>query len=201
MTDKTRPYNKKARALAEVATGQAILDAALQAFSSELFDRVTLQQIATASGVTVQTVIRRFGTKEKLFEHLAEREGKRIMAEREVPVQMGLRAALDALVAHYERDGDKMTNFIQQEHLSEPVRKIVSRGRQVHREWVETHCRDLLSGRSGKDREHTLLAAIAATDLYTWKLLRRDHGLDPESVAAVMNRMLWALDGTTRPNG
>ncbi len=196
MADKTRPYNKKARALAEEATGQAILDAALQAFSSELLDRVTLQRIATASGVTVQTVIRRFGTKEELFEHMAEREGKRIIAEREVPVQMGLRAALDALVAHYERDGDKMTNFIQQEHLSEPVRKIVSRGRRVHREWVETHCRDLLSGISGKDREHTLLAAIAATDLYTWKLLRRDHGLNPESVAAVMYRTLNALGGT-----
>jgi len=196
MADKTRPYNKKARALAEEATGQAILDAALQAFSSELFDRVTLQRIATASGVTVQTVIRRFGTKEELFEHLAEREGKRIIAEREVPAHKGLRAALDALVAHYERDGDMMINFIHQEHISEPVRRIVARGRRVHREWVETHCNDLLSGLTGTDREHVLLAAIAATDLYTWKLLRRDHGLVPESVAAIMQRLLSALGST-----
>jgi AcrR family transcriptional regulator len=193
MADKTRSYKKKARARAEETKGRTILDAALQAFSGELFDRVTLQQIATASGVTVQTVIRRFGTKEELFEHLAEREGKRVLAERAVPARMGLRAALDTLVAHYERDGDMMTNFIHQEHLSEPVRRIVSRGRRVHREWVEIHCRDLLTGLFGTDREHVLLAAIAATDLYTWKLLRRDHGLEPESVAAVMHRLIIAL--------
>lgn len=197
MAAKTRTYNKTARAEAEQATGEAILDAALNAFSSELFDRVTLHQIATASGVTVQTVIRRFGTKEELFELLANREGQRIITEREVPVQKGLHAALHALVMHYEHDGDMMLNFIQQEHLFEPVRKLVVRGREVHREWVKTHCNNLLSGCSEEQCEHNLLAAITATDLYTWKLLRRDHRLDPESVVSVMYRIITALGGKT----
>lgn len=193
MANKTRSYNKIARAQAEEATGEAILNAARNAFATGLFDRVTLRQIATESGVTVQTVIRRYGTKEELFEHLAEREGKRIIAEREVPADQGLPAALDALVRHYERDGDMMINFIHQEHLFEPVRRIIARGRQVHRQWVELHCRDLLPRQNSQERDHMLFAAIAATDLFTWKLLRRDHGLEPDSVTGIMRRMLTGL--------
>lgn len=193
MAKKTRSYHKTARALAEEATGEAIMNSARDAFATGLFDRVTFRQIAAESGVTVQTVIRRFGTKEELFERLAEREGKRIIAEREVPADQGLPAALDALISHYERDGDMMINFIHQEHLFEPVRRIVARGRQVHREWVEKYCRDLLSGHAAQERDQILFAAIAATDLFTWKLLRRDHGLEPDSVAEIMRRMLSGL--------
>lgn len=69
----TRSYRKKARAEAERATGEAILDAAFAAFGNEPFDRVTLQRIAEESGVAVQTVIRRFGSKEELFEALVAR--------------------------------------------------------------------------------------------------------------------------------
>ena len=69
------------RAEAEQVTGEAILDAALAAFAQEPFDRVTLQRIAAASGVTVQTVIRRFGSKEQLFEALGERERVRVLCD------------------------------------------------------------------------------------------------------------------------
>lgn len=195
MKDKTRSYQKKARAESEKETGEAILDAALKAFSNELFDRVTLQQIARDSGVTVQTVIRRFGSKEELFEHLANREGKRIITDREVPEDEGLSAALAALVKHYERDGDMMINFICQEQHFELIRKIVERGREVHREWVETHCRSLLSGIKGKERVRISHAAITATDLYTWKLLRRDNGLEPDEVVEIMQKLLNGLNG------
>ncbi len=193
MVRKTRSYNKKVRASAEKETGQAILNAALKAFSGDLFDRVTLQNIASESSVTVQTVIRRFGSKEELFERLAEREEQRVIADRHVPSDKGLPAALDAIVRHYERDGDMMINFINQEHVFEPIRRIVARGRQVHRKWVEKHFRDLLYGLPEKEREQTLYAAIAATDLAIWKLLRRDHGLEADKVASIMKKMLNAL--------
>ena len=77
------------RAEAEHVTGEAILDAALAAFAQEPFDRVTLQRIAAASGVTVQTVIRRFGSKEQLFEALGERERVRVHATRGLPTTLG----------------------------------------------------------------------------------------------------------------
>lgn len=191
----TRTYRKKARAEAEEATGKAILDAALNAFTRDPFDRVTLQQIADNSGVTVQTIIRRFGSKESLFEQLAAREGERIIAEREVPETDSLSTALGALLGHYERDGEMISRFVSQEKLFEPVRKVVATGRRVHREWVERHCRHLLLNLEGRNRERMLMAAISATDLSLWKLLRHDYGLDSESVAAVMELMLDGLNG------
>lgn len=191
----SRTYQKKARARAEQETGEAILDAAWSAFSTEPFDRVTLQQIAGESSVTVQTVIRRFGSKEDLFNHLAEREGKRIIAEREVPESGELTTALSVLIKHYERDGDTITNLVNQEHVFEPVREIVAKGRQVHREWVEKQFRNLLENLPEPERKQSLLAAIAATDLSTWKLLRRDYGLKPNEVTAVMKQLLNGIIG------
>lgn len=190
---RTRSYRKHARAQAERATGTAILDAAFVAFGRESFDRVTLQAIAEVSGVTVQTVIRRFGSKEELFEALVQRERPRILASREAADGEGLEDSLRALIAHYEADGDTVLNFIAQEHRVPLVSEVVREGRRTHRLWVERHCAPLLADTDGADREELLLAAIAATDLYTWKLLRRDRGLDPEGVHAVMIRMLSGL--------
>jgi len=188
----SRQYRKTTRAEAERATGEAILDAAFNAFSSESFDRVTLQAIADKSGVTVQTVIRRFGSKEELFETLIEREKPRILASRESADGEGLATALRALLEHYETDGDTVLNFLAQEHRVACVRNVVDEGRRIHREWVERHCADLLEA-AGHDRDTVLEAAIAATDLYTWKLLRRDRGLELQRVHTVMMRMVNGL--------
>lgn len=190
-----RPYRKTLRAEAEKATGEAIVNAALTAFAREPFDRVTLQNIADDSGVTVQTVIRRFGSKEELFETLVERETARVLASRQVADDAGLPAALETLLSHYEQDGNMILNFVAQEHLFEPMRAVVEQGRRVHREWVERHCRELLRGSRGVRRQRLLYAAIVATDLSTWKLLRRDLGLEPSEVAAVISDLLNGLKG------
>jgi AcrR family transcriptional regulator len=201
---KKRSYEKKARAEAEHTTIEAVCAAALEAFAVEPFDRVTLQNIAEKSGVSVQTVIRHFGSKEKLFQSLAERETPRIMASREAAHGDSLEAAVEALVEHYEQDGDMILNFLRQEELFEPIREVVTGGRQMHREWVERHCADVLgtavgprpNPRPGPDdggRERRLNAAIAATDLNTWKLLRRELGLEKREVAAVMIELLHGL--------
>lgn len=120
MANETRFYDKKARAAEEA--GEDILNEARNAIPTRRFDRVTLWQITAESGVTVHTVIRRFGIKEELFEHLFE-----------------------------------------------PLRRIVARGRQVHRDWMEMHCRNLFSELVGVERGHLICAAIVATDLNTWK--------------------------------
>ena len=192
-----RAYRKSRRARAEAATGTAILDAALAAFTREPFDRVTLQAVADAAGVTVQTVIRRFGSKEGLFQALAERETPRILAARAVAEGADLSIALDALLAHYEADGDLVLNLLAQETRVEPAAEAVATGRHVHRDWVERHCADLLAGSSGAARQRMLHAAIVATDLGTWKLLRRDLGLPLAEVKAVMMTLLATLQGDT----
>lgn len=194
----TRPYRKTARAQSERKTAEAILNAALEAFAGEPFDRVTLRRIAAASGVTIQTVLRRFGSKEQLFEALVERERPRILAARDFPDTTDLRAALETLVQHYEADGDLILNLIAQERLFAPIRRVVEGGRQVHRDWVERHCGDLLGSCQEEEREKCLHAAIAATDMSTWKLLRRDLGLGEAEVVSIMITLLNGMKEATK---
>jgi AcrR family transcriptional regulator len=191
----TRPYKKKARARSEEATGKAILDAAYREFSQELFDRVTLNRIAELSGVTVQTVIRRFSSKEELFRQLALREEKRILEQRNVPEDEGLESAIHALIQHYERDGELVLNFLAQENQIEQIKEITDRGRKIHMKWVETYCRHLLEGETEEERTQNRFAAIAATDLGTWKLLRKDYGMEPDKIAGVMMKLLNGISG------
>ena len=47
-------------------------------------------------------------------------------------------------------------------------------GRQSHREWLEFAFAPQLEMLRGPEREARLLAVYAATDIYLWKLLRRD---------------------------
>ena len=73
--------------------------------------------------------------------------------------------------------------------------QLLRRGGASTAHWVERHCRDLLEESNGARRERLLHAAIVATDLSTWKLLRLDLGLEPTEVAAVMSELLNGLKG------
>ena len=70
-------------------------------------------------------------------------------------------------------------------------------GRASHREWLELQLGERLP-RRGRERERALSALHAATDVYTWKLLRRDFGLSLEETAATMTML---VEGVLRPGG
>ena len=81
MTD-TRTYTKVARAETEERTRRALLDAAEDAFFSRPWDQITLEAIAATAGVTKQTLLRHFGSKEGLFEQSYTRSFERVRAQR-----------------------------------------------------------------------------------------------------------------------
>ncbi|MEX2467017.1 MAG: TetR/AcrR family transcriptional regulator [Gemmatimonadota bacterium] len=191
----TRTYKMKARARSVAETGERILDAAWGRFSKMAFDDVTFNDIAEDAGVSVQTVIRRFGSKEELFTTLSERESARIRAEREPlhPDDVTMESAVEALVGHYERDGETVLNLLAQESRFPLIAAAVSAGRDAHEKWVEQHCRPILDGARGSERKRRLEAAIAATDLYVWKLLRLDRGLSRDEAEKTMLTLLEGL--------
>ena len=194
----SRAYRQEARARAAAATADRILDAAFRLFSLSLFDGVTLASIAAEAGVSEQTVIRRFGSKERLFAAVGERERARIEAQREPQANepASMRAAVHALVGHYERDGRTMLNFLAQESRSPLIAEMLADGRAVHEAWVERHCATVIGVDGGPARAERLAAAIATTDLYTWKLMRLDRGLSPLEVEGVMVTLLEGLART-----
>src|SRR6266545_3349860 len=60
---KPRRYTQGARAQAAEATALRIVDAFLTRLMKQWFDEITLDGVAEDAGVTVQTVVRRFGGK------------------------------------------------------------------------------------------------------------------------------------------
>ena len=189
----TRPYRMQARAEAAEETANSILRAATTAFESTRFADVTLRRIADAAEVSVQTVIRRFGSKEGLFDAVVDRERTRVAAQREVPDGAELRRRIEILVDHYEEDGDVVLHLLSEEDRSPEIALVVAEGRRTHRTWVETHLPEVLASARGAERRQLVDAAVAATDLFTWKLLRRDVGRNPMEVVEVMVRILEGL--------
>src|SRR5690242_6403041 len=81
----TRRYSQGARAQSAEATGRRIVEAFLARLLKQWFDEITLDQVAADAGVTVQTVVRRFGGKEGLLSKSARILGVRINAQRVAP--------------------------------------------------------------------------------------------------------------------
>jgi AcrR family transcriptional regulator len=186
-----RSYRQTARAAAAEATGERILDVFTKALRDSWFDSITLDNIARDAAVTVQTVIRRFGSKEGLLEAARERFGQDIRQRRSVPVG-DVEKAIAAIIADYETVGDLIMRVLAQEDRHAPLRAVADEGRSTHRWWVETNFAPWLDRLEPRARTAALDALVVATDLYVWKLIRRDMGRPRPALAALMRRMIGA---------
>ncbi len=190
--DGRRPYRMTARAAAAAATGERILDAAVAVF----YERADLPlgEVASRAGVTVQTVIRRFGGRDGLFAAALQRESGRVAAQREA--QPGdLAGVVRVLLEHYEEAGDRILTLLAVEDRNPVARQVTEPGRQNHRAWCEQVFEPALRGLGDAVRERRLAQLVALTDVQTWKLLRRDAGLPRGQVALALHELLEPLMG------
>src|SRR5262245_44333330 len=100
-----RGYQMTARAETAADTGRRIVAAAKELFLSLDYEEVTLQAIAERAGITLQTVIRRFGSKEGLVNAVADEWGDEIHRSRTVTRPGDIDEAVRLLVASYEEMG------------------------------------------------------------------------------------------------
>ena len=109
----SRPYRMRARAESAKATRNRILDAVEACFDTMPYDEITLAMIAEHSGVTVQTILRRFGTRQGLFMASLIHTSTRMKRDREAPVG-DVVEAVDILVDHYDEFGDHILQTLSQ---------------------------------------------------------------------------------------
>jgi AcrR family transcriptional regulator len=166
-------------------TAQRILDAFARRIREDWHDQITLEQIAHEADVTVPTIIRRFGGKEHLLEATWERLAREIESRRAVETGDAI-GAVGAIVADYEAVGDLVMRSLVQEERFPALEVLNDRGRAYHRGWIEATFAPWLSGLDAAARRVRVDALVAATDLYVWKLVRRDMGRSPRHVRRVM---------------
>jgi AcrR family transcriptional regulator len=172
-----RRYQMTARAEAAQSTVDGILDVAIELFTDETFEEVTLDKVAGRAGVTKRTVLRRFESKDRLFVSAMDHAVDEMVRQREAAPVGDVPGAVANVVEHYERWGRNRLRLLSQEDRIELVAEHVRGGRAYHRAWVEHTFAPQLTGLRGLARKRRVAALVTATDVYTWKLLRLDLGL------------------------
>jgi AcrR family transcriptional regulator len=165
----TRKYTMGARAEAVEETRRRILHAQIALAGERPFVETTLDTIAERAGVSVQTVLRQFGSREELFASGIELAMADIEDERRTPAG-DVDAAVRVVVDHYERRGRTALMMLAQEGYDDVARGVTDRGKAMHRTWVREAFAPVTQD------EEALDLLVVATDVYTWKLLRIDRG-------------------------
>jgi AcrR family transcriptional regulator len=187
-----RPYTMRARAESVERTREEILSAAFALSEERTTFAIGLADVAERAGVTIRTILRHFGSRDGLFDALAGRAREVVAEERETPIG-DLAGAARAIVDHYEKRGDRVLRMLEEETLDIRLAEHLKLGRRMHREWVRTvFAPQLGCAADAKELEDLL---VVATDVYTWKLLRRDAGLSRRGTEDRMHTMVRRLAG------
>ena len=183
----TRAYTMGARAQTVEDTKTRIREALFELGLTTVFSQISLEAVAQEAGVSVQTVLRHFGSRATLIESNIQYALDRVAEERLAP-EGDVDAALTVLLDHYELRGDTAMLLLSQEGTDEQVRRLTDHGRAMHREWVRDAFASLVV-----DREDVLDLLVVATDVYTWKLLRRDRGHSRATTEKQMKALVRAV--------
>lgn len=148
---------------------------------------LTLSDIADESGVSVRTLLRYYRSRDELF-HTVSAEIQEAHLQERVAMPEDIEGSLAALVADHERYGSVMLMLLSQEAADPLAASVTGQGKAFHRRWV---C-DLFGLDAERDEEQIDLLVVA-TDLFTWKLLRRDRGLSEQQTVDRITRLVDAV--------
>lgn len=186
----SRKYTMSTRADGVRQTRTRILDAVLTVAAGKPLAALTLADVAAEAGVTAQTVLRQFESREGLLDAATEYGASHVEQER-VTAPGDLDGAVATLLAHYELRGEAVLTLLAQERWDDRAREITDNGRAQHRRWVADAFAPQLTGHP--DREALLDLLVVATDIYTWKLLRLDRRLPRARTHDRMARLVRAV--------
>jgi AcrR family transcriptional regulator len=193
MSATTRPYYQTARAAATQDTQHRIVAVFRAALVTRWMDEIRLDDVASEAGTTRQTVIRLFGSKDGLLVAVANAMKDEIQLMRAVPPGADPRAAAHALVRDYETSGDVIVRILAQEERHAALTTLLDIGRKWHRKWVEETFAPTLVLLPPKERARRVTQLVAVSDVYVWKLLRRDFRHSATDVQVLIAEMLQKL--------
>jgi AcrR family transcriptional regulator len=189
-----------ARAAEVATTRERIAGVMLRLALEQPFEQITLMQIAEAAGVSHQTVLNHFESKEGVAAAAADilaRETREARAKARPGDQSG---AIAILVGEYERIGDANVRWVMASQQLGALASRLDEARAAHQAWLERVFADRLpTATAPVARRRVLLALHAATDVYTWKLLRRDLRLSREETERIIGDLVEGTVVTHAP--
>ncbi len=191
----TRIYTKTGRAESEAQTRTALLDAATRLFFEGELGTTSLQAVAAEAGVTKQTLLRHFGSKDGLIRAGFERACEQIAAQRAHAPAGDLEGIVENLIEHYEQAGDRAIRLEAADVGGDIAGEFVRAGRSLHYAWVDRAFRPWLDRLEADQRRVHRAALIAVCDVHTWRLLNDHLRLGRSDVKAALIATLRGLIG------
>jgi AcrR family transcriptional regulator len=188
-----RSYRGHVQAEVAALTAQRILQAAIALFEEQWLDYITFEQIAERAGVTVQTIIRRFGSKEQLLAEAGRQAYVQAKQQRDEAPVGDIAGAIGNLLAHYETVGKRVLRLLAQEERNPTLHQLMQEGRLAHRQWVERVFAPFFGSLDEPRRARLVAQLVAVTDVYVWKLLSQDMGLGHEQTKLAFQELVQAL--------
>lgn len=183
MAASKRRYTMTARAAKARETRDRIRESTLQLYLERSFEELRLEDVARRAQTTVQTILRVYGSKENLV--LAALDALAASGTPARPTEPGdVAAAVHAIFDIYESIGDDIIARLADERRLPRLKPSLDRGRANHLTWVRTVFAPQL-----RERQERLEMLSVLTDVYVWKILRRDRRIGrtkAESIVAAM---------------
>jgi len=189
-----------ARAAKAEATRARIRAAAVALYCNARLEDFTLETVAERAQTTVQTVLRIFGSKDELiYAALEDMAAGGVFLK---PLPPGdVKAGVSAFFDIYESVGDLVMERLNEERRRPALKVSLDQGRENHRDGVRTVFAPQLDRLHGAARTQLLSTLVVMTDVYVWKLLRRDMGLGRQAAEAIVRKMISGVIQQETPHG
>jgi AcrR family transcriptional regulator len=191
-----RAYTKIARAEAEEQTRAALIAAADEAFLSGPWERASLESIAQRAGVTKQTLLRHFGSKDGLLEQTLRLAIVQVEKQRLSAPTDDIPGAVDNLLDHYEARGGRAMRSTNLD-VDGPLAELAQIAREFHHGWIDHAFGRWLAPAPPAERARLRAALIAICDVQSWWILAHDLGLSRAEVRATLILCIRRLLGDT----
>jgi AcrR family transcriptional regulator len=195
-----RHYDMTARAAKAEATKVRIRAAAAELYCSAPLEDFTLEAVAGRAETTVQTVLRIFGSKDELtYTALGEMAAGGVFLKSAPPGD--IKAVVSTFFDIYEAVGDLVMQRLNEERRRPALKPALDQGRENHRDGVRTAFAPQLDRLRGAARAELLTTLVVITDVYVWKLLRRDMALSRPAAEAVVRKMILGVTEQEKHDG
>jgi AcrR family transcriptional regulator len=188
-----RPYRQVARAEAQERTREALLDAAMEEFFGDRWQKTSLEKLSAKAGVTKQTLLRHFGSKDGLLLQAIARSGSQIFDQRWSVPAGDIAGAVENLLDHYEDWGERALRIGAWVEGPVLLAQLSRMARQVHYDWIGYVFDPWLEDLEEPARSRRRATLIALCDVHAWQLLSRDLGLERAEVHATLTSAIEAV--------
>ncbi len=174
-------------------TRQKILSAVVNLWSSYAINEISLEMVAEHSGLTMRTILRKFGSREGMLTASIAHASEKILHARDLAPAGNLTKALEVLLSEYEATGDAVIRTIMLQDSLPFAKSIIQGGIQIHRDWCKRVFAPYLPSLESDSYEMELSAFVCATEIYLWKLLRRDLNKSYKQTFSIFHHTLQCL--------